>query len=206
MRLESTCKPRKGLGLFASLFASQLSFQLSTLSSLVCTNKYSDTSFRICKLFSSLVFSLKQNLFRRNRTTPKRYPRHHARRIVYTARKLLRNFIRESLLAGPANKYGGWRSCAERTGEDLLNSLFSFELFDSLKAMSHEVICPCNLQCNFFRKKILQVGSPGNTSLHGLLPSALIPPAFRFSLGLGLGIGYKCVQLCRGLTVIWSPR
>ena len=34
MRLESTCKPRKGLGLFASLFASQLSFQLSTLSSL----------------------------------------------------------------------------------------------------------------------------------------------------------------------------
>ena len=35
MRLKSTCKPRKGLGLFASLFASQLSFQLSTLSSLV---------------------------------------------------------------------------------------------------------------------------------------------------------------------------
>ena len=34
MRLKSTCKPRKGLGLFASLFASQLSFQLSTLSSL----------------------------------------------------------------------------------------------------------------------------------------------------------------------------
>ena len=34
MRLESTCKPRKSLGLFASLFASQLSFQLSTLSSL----------------------------------------------------------------------------------------------------------------------------------------------------------------------------
>ena len=29
MRLKSTCKPRKGLGLFASLFASQLSFQLS---------------------------------------------------------------------------------------------------------------------------------------------------------------------------------
>ena len=27
MRLKSTCKPRKGLGLFASLFASQLSFQ-----------------------------------------------------------------------------------------------------------------------------------------------------------------------------------
>ena len=35
MRLKSTCKPRKGLGLFASLFASQLLFQLSTLSSLV---------------------------------------------------------------------------------------------------------------------------------------------------------------------------
>ena len=35
MRLKSTCKPRKGLGLFTSLFASQLSFQLSTLSSLV---------------------------------------------------------------------------------------------------------------------------------------------------------------------------
>ena len=34
MRLKFTCKPRKGLGLFASLFASQLSFQLSTLSSL----------------------------------------------------------------------------------------------------------------------------------------------------------------------------
>ena len=34
VRLKSTCKPRKGLGLFASLFASQLSFQLSTLSSL----------------------------------------------------------------------------------------------------------------------------------------------------------------------------
>ena len=34
MKLKSTCKPRKGLGLFASLFASQLSFQLSTLSSL----------------------------------------------------------------------------------------------------------------------------------------------------------------------------
>ena len=37
MRLKSTCKPRKGLGLFASLFASQLSFQLSTLSSLTAT-------------------------------------------------------------------------------------------------------------------------------------------------------------------------
>ena len=37
MRLKSTCKPRKGLGLFASLFASQLSFQLSTLSSLLST-------------------------------------------------------------------------------------------------------------------------------------------------------------------------
>ena len=34
MRLKSTWKPRKGLVLFASLFASQLSFQLSTLSSL----------------------------------------------------------------------------------------------------------------------------------------------------------------------------
>ena len=34
MRLESTCKPRKGLGLFASVFAAQLSFQLSTLSPL----------------------------------------------------------------------------------------------------------------------------------------------------------------------------
>ena len=34
MRLKSTYKPRKNLGLFASLFASQLSFQLSTLSSL----------------------------------------------------------------------------------------------------------------------------------------------------------------------------
>ena len=34
VRLKSICKPRKGLGLFASLFASQLSFQLSTLSSL----------------------------------------------------------------------------------------------------------------------------------------------------------------------------
>ena len=30
MRLKSTCKPRNGLGLFASLFSSQLSFQLST--------------------------------------------------------------------------------------------------------------------------------------------------------------------------------
>ena len=39
MRLESTCKPRKGLGLFASLFASQLSFQLSTLSSLGFSSK-----------------------------------------------------------------------------------------------------------------------------------------------------------------------
>ena len=29
VRLKSTSKPRKGLGLFASLFASQLSFQLS---------------------------------------------------------------------------------------------------------------------------------------------------------------------------------
>ena len=35
VRLKSTCKPRKRLGLFASLFASQLSFQLSTLSSLL---------------------------------------------------------------------------------------------------------------------------------------------------------------------------
>ena len=38
MRLESTCKQCKGLGLFASLFASQLSFQLSTLSSLRLTH------------------------------------------------------------------------------------------------------------------------------------------------------------------------
>ena len=38
VRLESTCKPREGLGLFASLFASQLSFQLSTLSSLIGTH------------------------------------------------------------------------------------------------------------------------------------------------------------------------
>ena len=38
MRLKSTCKPRKGLALFASLFASQLSFQLSTLSSLPLFN------------------------------------------------------------------------------------------------------------------------------------------------------------------------
>ena len=34
VRLKSTCKLRKGLGLFASLFALQFSFRLSTLSSL----------------------------------------------------------------------------------------------------------------------------------------------------------------------------
>ena len=45
MRLKSTCKQRKGLELFASLLASQLSFQLSTFNSLSisCTfNKSTD--------------------------------------------------------------------------------------------------------------------------------------------------------------------
>ena len=47
MRLKFTCKPRKGLGLFTSLFASQLSFQLSTLSSLVHTGPYLSLTMRV---------------------------------------------------------------------------------------------------------------------------------------------------------------
>ena len=63
MRLKSTCKPRKGLGLFASLFASQLSFQLSTLSSLAqarvspkqATPMFFDKFYKIVVHFRTLL-------------------------------------------------------------------------------------------------------------------------------------------------------
>ena len=73
MRLKCTCKLRKGLGRFASLFASQLSFQLSTLSSLVWGHwrfprrSHSDCCWRV--RFGSILVEFKRPRDKRSVTS-----------------------------------------------------------------------------------------------------------------------------------------